>query len=264
MAGDWDGCRALASDDFTYEDRRKYALVTGDIELLIRSSQEIRSWPRFRFSNALLGTAGDRIMVERGQFTGEPDTGAFEIELIRLVEVAADGRLVAWINFDPEDRRAAFAEAYARFAAGEAAAIGGQAPIATLARAFGRHDWETIRGCLAPDAVVCDRRAVSVFGTIDGDQWVELLRTLDDLTRDADTEMLRIVTWNHRGRVDVVRQFGSILDGGPFEHLFVRVCVTDGPHIRRYELFDVGDVDRAVARFAELCADGASSRSRST
>jgi hypothetical protein len=75
----------------------------------------------------------------------------------------------------------------------------------------------------------------------------------------VEGEILRIVTWNHRGHVDVFRQFGTILDGGPFEHVLVRVLITDGPHIQRYELFDVGDEDRALARFAELCrVDGGS------
>jgi hypothetical protein len=259
MARDWEGVGALASGDFTYEDRRRHALVTGDVEVLIRSAQEIMSWPRLGTSNARLGTAGDRIVIEREVLTGGPDTGAFEIECIRLVEVAADGRLVAWINFDPEDRSAAFAEARERFVAGEAAAIGGQAPIAALSRAFTRHDWETVRGCLAPDAVVCDRRALSVIGTVDRDRFVEFTRTFDELAPDVGGETLRIVTWNHRGRVDVVRQFGTILDGGAFEHVIVRVFVTDGARIQRYELFDVGDTDRAVARFAELCrADGGS------
>src|SRR5262249_59515074 len=86
----------------------------------------VASWPGVGPTPALLGTAGDRIMVERELWTGEPDAGTFEIELIRLVEVAADGRLVAWINFDVEDRRAALAEAHARFVAGEAASIGGE------------------------------------------------------------------------------------------------------------------------------------------
>jgi class 3 adenylate cyclase len=256
---DWEGLRALAGADFTYEDRQKHALVTGDVDVWIKSAQEVASWPGRRPSSALIGTAGDRIILERVAWTGEPDTGEFEIEHIRLVEVAADGRFVAWIKFDPKDRSAAFAEARERFAAGEAAAIGGQAPFVALGRAFARRDWEAFRGCLAQDAVVCDRRAVSVFGTIDGDQWVELLRMLDELVREVDAEMLRIVAWNHRGRVDVVRQFGTILDGGAFEHVIVRVFVTDGAHIQRYELFDVGDLDRAVARFAELCrVDGVS------
>jgi ketosteroid isomerase-like protein len=199
-------------------------------------------------------------MVEREVLTGEPDAGAFEIEVIRLIEVAADGRLVTWINFDVEDRRAAFAEAHVRLVAGEAAAVGGQAPVMALVRAFARYDWETIGGCLAPDAVVCDRRAPAVLGTLDRDQWVASLRALAELAPDVAGECIRIVTWNHRGRVDVFRQFGTTRDGGPFETVIARVFVTDGAHIQRYELFDVADIDRALARFAELCrADGAAS-----
>jgi SnoaL-like domain len=252
-AGDWEGLRALATADFTYEDRQKHALVTGDVEVLIKSAQEVTSWPGWRSAHALMGTAGDRIMVERWAGAGEPDTGAFEIEQILLVEVAADGRLVAWIKFDVEDRSAAFAEAQDRFAAREAAAVDGQAPVVALRCAYARHDWEAIRGCLARDAVVCDRRALGVLGVLDRDQWVESLRTLAELAPDVGGETIRIVTWNHRGRVDVFRQFGTTLDGGPFEHLLVRVFVTDGPHVTRCELFEVGDEDRALARFAELC-----------
>ena len=43
--------------------------------------------------------------------------------------------------------------------------------------------------------------------------------------------------------------------GGPFENLFVRVMVTDGDRIRRYEIFDVGDAEAALMRFEELSAE---------
>jgi hypothetical protein len=178
------------------------------------------------------------------------------MEHLRLVEVAADGRFVAWINFDVEDRSAAFAEALERFVAGEGATIGGQATIVAIARARARRDWKTFRGCLADDALVCDRRAVSVLGDLDRDTWVESVRALADLAPDMNGETLRIVTWNHRGCVTVFRQFGTIPEGGPFEHVIAIVYVTDGPHIQRLELFDVGDTDRAVSRFEELCAAG--------
>jgi ketosteroid isomerase-like protein len=257
-ARDWDGCRSLARADFTYEDRQKHALVTGDVETWIKSAQEATSWPGWRISNALVGTAGDRIMVERWAWTGEPDTGVFEMEHLRLIEVAADGGLVAWINFDVADRSAALAEAHVRFVAGEAAAIGGQAPFVALGRAFARHDWEAFRGCLAPDAVVCDRRAPAVLGTIDRDQWVASLRALAELAPDVAVERVRIVTWNRLGRVDVARQLGTMRDGGPFETVLARVLVTDGTHVQRLEIFDVADTEAAVARFAELCrGDGA-------
>jgi ketosteroid isomerase-like protein len=220
--------------------------------------EEIASWPGVGATRALLGTAGDRIMVEREVLTGEPDAGAFEIEVIRLIEVAADGRLVTWMNFDADERRAAFAEAHVRLVAGEAAAVGGQAPVMALGRAFARYDWETFRGCLAPDAVVCDRRAPAVLGTLDRDQWVASLQALAELAPDVYGETIRIVTWNHRGRVDVTRQFGTTRDGGPFETVFARVFLTADAHIQRYEIFAVADTETAVARFAELCrVDGA-------
>ena len=111
-----------------------------------------------------------------------------------------------------------------------------------------------MRGCLAEDAVIRDRRALGILGTLDRDQWVESLRVLADLAPDLAAEVVRILTWNGLGRVQLARQFGT-RDGGPFENVFVTVILTDGDRIQRYEIFDVADADRALARFEELCAD---------
>jgi hypothetical protein len=253
QARDWDGMRALATADFRYEDRQKHALVTGDVETWIKSAQEATSWPSWRMSNTLLGTAGERIMVERQAWAGEPNTGVFEIDHLRLIEVTPDGRFVAWINFDVEDRGAAFVEADARFVTGEAAGIGGQAPFAALNRALAYHDWDAIRGCIAADAVFCDRRVPAVLGTLDRDQSIDSLRALIDMAPDARWESSQIVAWNQRGRVDVIRQFGVTLDGGPFEQILVRVFLSDGARIQHCELFDVAETEAALARFSELC-----------
>jgi ketosteroid isomerase-like protein len=43
-------------------------------------------------------------------------------------------------------------------------------------------------------------------------------------------------------------------DGGPFENLYAHVILTEGDRIQRFEIFDVADTDRALARFDELCA----------
>jgi hypothetical protein len=43
-------------------------------------------------------------------------------------------------------------------------------------------------------------------------------------------------------------------DGGPFENLYTHVILTDGDRVQRFEYFDVADLDRALARFEELCA----------
>lgn len=42
--------------------------------------------------------------------------------------------------------------------------------------------------------------------------------------------------------------------GGPFENIIVGVAVTAGNRLQRYEFFDVGDADQALARFEELCS----------
>jgi hypothetical protein len=253
-AGDWAALRALASAGFVFDERRRGALVRGDVELWIKNMEVVRASPGARFTRERIGTLGDRIALERVVLAGEPDSGRFEIEFLLLTEIDADGRLAASITFDLDDRRDAFAEAQARFVVGEAAAIGGQAPIAALVRALGRHDWETLRGSLADDASICDRRALAIMGEFDRDQWIESLRTLTDLAPDMDWELFRTLAWNRRGRVGVGRLSGSTRDGGPFENTIVAVLLCRGDRVQRYEFFDVGDADRALARFEELCA----------
>jgi ketosteroid isomerase-like protein len=157
------------------------------------------------------------------------------------------------MSFDPEDRAAAFEEAQARFLTGEAASIGGQAPVAALYRSITRHDWETARGCVAEDAVMWDRRALGILGTLDRDQWVESLRAAAAVAPDWDAEVVRILRWNGLGRVQLTRMFGT-RDGGPFENLYAHVILTGGDRVQRFEYFDAPDLDRALARFEELCA----------
>jgi len=254
--GDWAALRSLASDDFTFEDRGKRALVSGDVELWIRNNQFVQSGSGVRLVRELIGTAGDRIALERILWTGGADGSPVEREHLRLTEVDADGRLRASIRFDLDDRRAAFAEAHARFAAGEAASTVAQAPIVAYFVASSRSDWETqLRGCLARDVVVHDHRTLG-FGISTGDELIERWRAMMNLAPDVQAEVFRILAWNRHGRVEAVRIGGTMpYGGGPFENVIVRVIVTDGDRIQRYEVFDTCDTDRALARFEELSAD---------
>jgi len=253
-ARDWQALRALASDGFVFDDRRRRTAMTGDVELWIKSMELMRSASGERPPRELIGAVGDRIALDRVVWTGEPGNGPSEIEFMRLTEVDEDARLVTWINFDMGDRSAALAEAEVRFVAGEAASTGGQAPILALHRAFARHDWEALRECLDPDAVVCDHRPLGLDLST-GDDWLESLRVLADLASDVDAQTFRILAWNRHGRVDVSRVGGTMPHGGgPFENIVVRTIVTAGDRIQRCELFAVGDADRALACFEELCS----------
>jgi hypothetical protein len=117
----------------------------------------VRSWPGLRTTRELIGTA-DRIALERLIFSGDPEGSAFEGELLRLAEVDAAGKIRAWIHFEPEDRGVAFAEARARFAAGEAAGCEAQVAIEAFTGGLsrGRSSAAWYRGCFTDDAVLED------------------------------------------------------------------------------------------------------------
>jgi len=253
MARDWSALRALTSADFTFDDRRKRALVHGDIELWIRNLEVVLSWGVTRRTRELIGTVGDRIAVERFAFFAGEGEAAIDGEFLRLTETDAAGRLRAVIHLDLDDRRAAFDEAQARFINGEAAGCPAQALIQRFGATIARHDWDELRKYFVAGLVCSDRRKLS-FSEIPSEKLIESLYVLSDLGPDVGGEMLQILAWNHYGRVAVIRQFGTTRDGGSFESVFVPLVVVRGDQIVAYEIFEVGDADQAVARFAELCA----------
>ncbi len=256
LAADWTKLRALASDDFQFLDRGKQALVDTGIDGWIENLRFLREQGA-QHRRELVATAGDRTDVERVVFGRDPAAGALELGQIVVVEVASDGRLRAVVRFDPDDRRAAFEEAAERFVAGEAAGVASQALIAAYNRAFARSDVGALRACLADDFVVDDRRSPNVLGTLDRDEWLASVAALAELAPDWEFEAPRILAWNERGGVQLVRVFGT-REGGPFENLDVRFMLTDGARVQRVELFDLADTERALARFAELCAEPSS------
>src|SRR5437667_127873 len=68
-----------------------------------------------RRSRTLLATSGERLALEHVLWTGDVDAPEMEIEMLAVLEVDAEGRLVASITFDPDDRRAASAEMLDRY-----------------------------------------------------------------------------------------------------------------------------------------------------
>ena len=252
-AQDWSAIHALTCPDFRFDDRRRRALVSGNADLWIKNLEVVRTYPGLQTKFELIGTAGDRIALERISYSGGPEDGGFEGEFLRLSEVDADGALRAVIHLDSNERRAAFEEALARFAAGEAAGCRAHVVINAFGYAIARHEWDGLRRYFADGLLCRDRRRLS-FGEIPCDKWIESLRVLSNLGPDVGGEPLQILTWNDCGRVGVIRQFGTTREGGAFESVFVPVFVVHDDRIVAFEIFDVGDADEAVARFPELCA----------
>ncbi len=250
-AGDWAALRALASDGFVFDDRRRRTQLSGGVDLWLESMQAIRQ-PGVRFVRSLLATLGERISIQRSVWSGTAEGSPFELEQIVVTEIDAAGRIAASINFDADDRAVAFAEAHARFVDGEAGASRAQRLLYEFTRALARRDWDAAREYMAPDATVCDHRTLSL-PTLGRDDYIASLRAVDDLTPDMTVEPFRLFAWSDRGSVYAMRRFGTLGDGGAFESVAVGVAVVEGDRVRRVEFFELAEAERAIARFEELC-----------
>jgi ketosteroid isomerase-like protein len=248
VAGGWDEVRALAAPDFRFEDHRRLSLVSGDLDLFVRNLAFVRAGGA-RVARQPLGTAGDRVALHHHVATGGPKGGAWEVEFLRLVEIDARGRARAVIHYDVDDRAAAFAEAQARFVAGQAGGCEAQAAPLAFSRAIASRDWDAVRNCLAEDLVMEDRRTPSLLTR---EPWIASLQSLTGLSPDWCTETVRILAWNGSGRVSLIWTHGT-RDGGAFENLLIQVVLVEGERLVRYEPFDAAGAERALTRFEEVC-----------
>ena len=259
-AGSEEGFRALLSADFVYDDRTRQSLVTGGVDEALRSAAHYRALQDVRFEGKRIAALGDRLLVEHLSVRGGPPGGEAEVEGLLVIEIDAEGHVVALVNFDVDDRRAALAEAHARFAAGEAAGLAGQVPVLAIAEALQAHDYRQARRWLAEDFVIRDHRSFGLFEGMSGEGWLDSLRVHAEMAPDLYGEILAVLAVNDCGRVELNRVMGTAADGVAFENVFLRVTVSDGTVVRHLELFEPEDRVRALARFEELSAASSAAR----
>ncbi|HTO07323.1 MAG TPA: nuclear transport factor 2 family protein [Myxococcota bacterium] len=238
-AGDWDALRALVTPDFVFDDRRRQALVRGDVETYVRNLSVVRSWGEIALQRELLATSGQRLALERLRYSGGAGEGAFEGEFLRLVELDAGGRLRGFVHFDPEDRAAAQAELRARAEPPQRAierfASTNQATVALdrLLAALAASDWRGARRLCAGGAELerglaelCKRvesgavRARTLVGAADPRSAVELLR-------GDSAESLWMLELDAEGRIALLREFAPDERPRALRELRDRLCARD-------------------------------------
>ncbi len=246
-ARDWDGLAALCSPDLSWDDRRRRSLVVGGRDTFV-ASVRVMVTHGSRVERTLLATAGDRLCLQLLRRAGATaDIGGFESENLALNELDAEGRVIAIVGFDPDDRRAASLEMFERWArSAEARSV----PAATLdaIRAMNAHDLERLLAALPRDFVLHDHRRVGL-GRIEGaDAFAESLAAAFALAEDFTVETLYVIANESHGELAMARAFGTLAGGGEFEAVYLRVIA----HAGTMELFEPDDLTHARARFAEL------------
>jgi ketosteroid isomerase-like protein len=255
-ARDWAALRGAWAANATFEDRRRHMLLSLDAERWLADVQEnVGASPDASIERRLTCTSGERVAIERRISRGGSAgglQGPYEIETLWLFETDEDGLIVSAVLFDPSDWRAAEREAWARWLANDADAAPVMRPIFELTDAFNDHDRERLRAVLADDVVTHDHRLAGLGRFQGADRLVESLASEWALTPNVQQSSQFQVARGSHGAVGLSRLFGTSPEGGPFDDLLATVAVVAGGRIARLEVFEVANLDWALARFAEL------------
>jgi class 3 adenylate cyclase/tetratricopeptide (TPR) repeat protein/ketosteroid isomerase-like protein len=249
---EWDAFERMVSPTLVFEDRRRSFLTTGGRDMFLADSRLVGSTGA-RLSRKALATLGDRLALEHRRWTGTEPV-AFEVESLEICEVDGEGRVVAVVVFDPDGRRAAAIEMFERYFRSEGAHWTPRAQV-DLVRALNDHDVGRLRAALPDDFVFHDHRRTGVGRIGNADDYVASMAAVFVQSHDVTADTLYYVAVAEPGSLGVGRLFGTLVDGGPFESVFVRLSVYRGGRVVGIELFEIEDLDRARARFEELRAE---------
>src|SRR3984893_13943939 len=124
-ARDWTAMAEILAEDMCNDDRRRVvgAGVLHGRDIDIAHMRAIADVGANTITSTVIATRGERLVLRHVLFSGE-DQGpeAFQAELLGIIEIDADERIVARVSFDADDIDAALEELDARYLAGEAAA----------------------------------------------------------------------------------------------------------------------------------------------
>jgi ketosteroid isomerase-like protein len=247
-AKDWETYQKLVAPDAFSEDRRRGIRTTLDREQFIENAKYIHS-RNVRATRTLLCAPGDRLALERIHWHEAEGAAPFEIDALRLTEVDTEGRIVARINFDPDDRRAARREMIERGAKRES----WPRAVVELLRAQLDHDVARIRAALPDDFVYHDHRHVGPGRLECADDFVGWIGALFEQSPDAIlAEPLYLVARTSDGTLSVCHTFGTLADGGgAFESVYLQRTHFDGDRFVAVETYELEELERLRAEAAK-------------
>ena len=190
-----------------------------------------------------IATRGDRLALCRVRGTTDD---AFYLDVLRIIEIDADERIVTRVVFDQEDIDAAFTELDARYLTGDAAPHAyAWSVVAGAYAALDRHEMPPT----TPDWVNIDRQRLAMMEPGDA---AAHLRAAWEALPDFSIHVVAVHRLTDLGAV--VTWFA----GGPSQQDFdteqqgIGVMMVKGDLINHFELFDDVDLDAALATFDEL------------
>ncbi|MEB4211376.1 BTAD domain-containing putative transcriptional regulator [Mycobacterium sp. 94-17] len=252
VARNWNAVSEMLADDILNDDRRRVvnAGVLHRRDATMASMQAVAAFGLSAIRPIVIATRGERLSLTREHWlVGDQQSGTFSAELLGIVEIDADERIVARVVFDADDIDAAFGELDARYLAGEAAGYSGTwSVIAEVPARFNRRE---LPATTSNPAYIDHRPLVS----IEGADLAASIRAVWDITSDSGAYIEAVHQMNERGAVFTEVLNMTSQDGFEAEMRMIMMFTVEGGLIARVEVFDEPDLDGALARFEELTGE---------
>ena len=248
MARDWNALADTLVDDIYNGDHRR--VVNAGIQHGRDAAMEnMRLAADLGITHATSGVItirGKHLALIRAQFSQDDEKSeTFHVDVLQLVEIDADERILAIIMFDAEDFEPAIAELDARYLAGEAAAhAGAWSAIARAYAALNRRE----HPATTPDWLNIDHRRGISFAPGE----VSVLLANWNATPDLRNAIEAVHRLSDLGAVVTSVTHETLQEGFEAEWRGISVLTVEGDLINRLEIFDETDLEAALSRFAEL------------
>jgi hypothetical protein len=247
VARDWHAMADALADDMYVDDRRP--VVSAGLQRgRAATIENFRSAADLGVTHATSNTIasrGERLVLGRIHFSlNNEEPEAFQADLLQVVEIDSDERIVALVAFDPDDFDAALAELDTRYLAGEAApyartwSVIGRNYAAFNRHALPTHDWVTV-----------DHRRGTPFVT---SNMTDSVRDIWDLTPDLSIHIVQVHRLSDIGAVITHAGHGTSREGFDAEWQAIDLLTVEDEIISRTEVFDESDLEAVIAKFEEL------------
>jgi class 3 adenylate cyclase len=245
----WDVMAGIFADEASIDDRRHVvnAGIRRGRDINVADMRSVADIAGTQITSNVLATRGESLVLSHVHVT-TPDQwpGAFRIEFLSVVEVVADGRIVARVVFEPDDLESAIEELDTRYLAGEAAPYAHTwSLIARASAAFNRH----VMPPTTRDWINIDHRKVTAFAA--GDMSAYMRATMD-VAPDIWFYIEAVHRLSNLGAVFTQPGRGISHQGFEAEWRDVILMSIEGDQFNRCEVFDESDIDAALVRFDEL------------
>jgi DNA-binding SARP family transcriptional activator len=251
MARDWNALADTLVDDIYNGDHRRVvnAGIQHGRDAAMENMRLAADLGITHATSSVIAIRGEHLALIRAQFSQDDEKSeTFHVDVLQLVEIDADERIVAIKMFDADDFEPAIAELDGRYLAGEAA------PYARTWSAITRA-YATITGrelaATTPDWVNIDHRRVTAFAPGEANEYI---RAAWELTPKLSIFVEAVHRLNNLGAVVAHAAQGSSREGFDAEWRATNLFTVDGDKINRCELFDAADLDVVIAKFEQLTA----------